>query len=175
MPAAIALPAAHEPPEIVFNATITPHRSLSPRQLFGLFCALSALTLVMGVRFWFLGAWPVTLFGLVEVGLIGTFFWVNHRGARAEETVTLYPDQARIARRGPSGRRWETTLSTAWLTVELEEKAHAVTRLWLCHRGRREEIGGALDEDAKRDLAGAIRGALESWRNPRFDNPQLRG
>lgn len=158
---------------VVFNAVITPHRSLSPAGLRVLFGVLAVLMGVVSLRFWFLGAWPVTLFGGLELALVATFLWVNHRSRRAVETVTLYADRAHIARLAPSGRQWETALPMAWLTVELEERASRPTRLWLCHRGRREEIAGALGEDEKRDLAGALRKALETWRNPRFDNPQL--
>jgi hypothetical protein len=31
-----------------------------------------------------------------------------------------------------------------------------------------------LGEEQKRDLADALTKALHDWRNPRFDNPQLR-
>jgi len=159
---------------IVFNAVITPHRSLSPRGLRMLFGVIAVLLAVVSLRFWYLGAWPVTLFGILEVAVVGGFLWANHRSARSVETVTLYHDRAHIERLAPSGQQWETALPMAWLTVELEERAPRVTRLWLCHRERREEIAGALGEEEKRDLAGALRKALETWRNPEFDNPQLR-
>lgn len=158
---------------VVFNAVITPHRSLGLAGLRMLFGVIAVLLAVVSLRFWYLGAWPVTLFGILELALVGAFLWVNHRSARSVETVTLYHDRARIARLAPSGRRWETALPMAWLTVELEERAPSATRLWLCHRDRREEIAGALGEEEKRDLAGALRKALETWRNPKFDNPQL--
>lgn len=163
----------HDRDPVVFNAIITPHRSLTPVGLGYLFAGLATVTGVVAIRFWMLGAWPVLLFGAGELVLIGALLWCNHRSARSMERVTLYPDHARIERTTPSGRRWETALPMAWLTVELDETAHRVTRLWLCHRGRREEIGGSLGETEKRDLASAIRSALDRWRRPQFDNPQL--
>jgi uncharacterized membrane protein len=42
------------------------------------------------------------------------------------------------------------------------------------NRGRSYEIARQLGEDPKRDLAAALTRALHSWRNPVFDNPQLR-
>jgi hypothetical protein len=36
------------------------------------------------------------------------------------------------------------------------------------------EVGASLGEHEKRDLAEALRDALDRWRHPRFDNPQLR-
>jgi len=127
----------HDRAPVVFNAVITPHRSLSPTGLAYLFAALAALTAVVAIRFWMLGAWPVLLFGSAELVLVAVLLWCNHRSARSMERVTLYADHARIERTAPSGRRWETALPMAWLTVELDETAHRVTRLWLCHRGRR--------------------------------------
>ncbi|MBN8903168.1 MAG: hypothetical protein J0H57_19230 [Rhodospirillales bacterium] len=49
-----------------------------------------------------------------------------------------------------------------------------VPRLLLRTRGRVEEIGAALGETEKRDLAAAFTEALHRLRNPVFDNPQLR-
>ena len=47
-------------------------------------------------------------------------------------------------------------------------------RLLLATRGVQEEVGRALGEEEKRDLARALRAALHRSRNPVFDNPQLR-
>ena len=44
----------------------------------------------------------------------------------------------------------------------------------LTARDIRVEIARSLGEDEKRDLADALGEALHRWRNPRFDNPQLR-
>jgi uncharacterized membrane protein len=41
-------------------------------------------------------------------------------------------------------------------------------------RGQESEIGLYLNEDEKRDLARALTAALGRYREPRFDNPQLR-
>lgn len=157
----------------LFNAVITPHRSLSPRGLRWLLAGITVLVAVVSFRFWLLGAWPVVLFSVAEVAFVGVLLWINHRSARAVELVTLYEDHARIVRTSAKGVRREVSLPTAWLTVELDEEPHRVTKLWLCQRSRRVEIGAALGEDEKRALAEAIGMALDAQRNPRFNNPQL--
>lgn len=159
----------------LFNAVITPHRSLSATGLRWLLAVITLLAALVSFRFWLLGAWPVIAFSVVEVGLAGVLLWLNHRAGRSVEWVTLYEHEVRIVRTTPSGVRHETSLPTAWLTVDLDEQAHRVTRLWLGHRARREEIGAALGEDEKRDLARAMRLALDWQRNPRFDNAHLGG
>jgi uncharacterized membrane protein len=56
----------------------------------------------------------------------------------------------------------------------LEEVPGRIPRLLLVSRALRCEIGAALGEAEKRDLAGALSTALHRLRNPIFDNPQLR-
>jgi uncharacterized membrane protein len=164
--------AAETPP--YFNAVITPHRSLSARGVRWLLLAMAGLAGLVAIRFWLLGAWPVIAFTVVEVLLAGLLLWINHRAGRAVELVMLFEDRARIVRRSPGGRQTETALPAAWLSVMLEDEPDRVTRLWLCHRNRREEIGAALGEAEKRELADALRAALVTQRSPIFDNPQLR-
>ena len=54
------------------------------------------------------------------------------------------------------------------------KRAFRVPALWLQSRGRRMEVAAELGEAEKRQLADALRAALHRWRNPVFDNPQLR-
>jgi uncharacterized membrane protein len=156
-----------------FTAVITPHRSLSPRGLGLLFAMIAILSLLVGLRFWLLGAWPVALFAALEIALAGGFFWLNHRAARAVELVTIDEREARVIQNSAFGRRRDIRLPTAWLRVALDDPANRVPRLFLCERAWRAEIGAALGAEAKRDLARSLAEALHAWRHPRFDNPQL--
>jgi uncharacterized membrane protein len=65
-------------------------------------------------------------------------------------------------------------LPPTWLNVRLTERAGRVPLLTLDARDFSEEVGRCLGEAEKRDLAAALDAALHRWRNPRFDNPQLR-
>jgi uncharacterized membrane protein len=56
----------------------------------------------------------------------------------------------------------------------VEEAPGRVPRLVLTARNVREEIGAALGETEKRDLAAALGAALHRRRNPTFENSQLR-
>ena len=153
---------------------IVPHRSLSPRglqALVGLICLLSA---ALSAGLYLAGAWPVVAaFGL-EIGLAVVLLRRHARGARAYELLLLSDAGLRVVRTDVRGRRSEKALEPAWLSVALEERPGRVPALWLSNRGRRLEVGAMLGEDEKRDLAEALRAALHRWRNPVFDNPQLR-
>lgn len=167
----------HPQPEqdttLLFRAMITPYRSLSPRGLRWLLAAIAAMGGLVSLRFWFLGAWPIVGFAVVEVALAAVMLWLNHRSGRDTELVTLHPDRVQIVRTVASGGREEKVLPSAWLTVSLQERPGRTPLLELCHRGQREEIAAALGEEEKRDLAAAIRQAVWDLHNPRFENPQL--
>ena len=56
----------------------------------------------------------------------------------------------------------------------LQERPGRTPALWLAAGRRRYEVGTALNEREKRDLAEALGLALHRLRHPVFDNPQLR-
>jgi uncharacterized membrane protein len=136
--------------------------------------SLAGLALLIGVRFWMLGAWPVLPFGALEVGLVVVMLRVSSRQARGSELILLNETELRIVRTEPSGRRREKAMPSAWLSLSLEERNGRVPRLLLRRYGVSEEIGRALGESEKRDLAASLTRALHRLRNPVFDNPQLR-
>ncbi len=158
----------------VFEAVIVPHRSLSRRGLTILICVLCTLSSATATLFWLLGAWPVAGFSGAEILLAIALLRFNALSARASEMVLLSDETLRVIRTDRHGQRVERTLPAGWLNVVLEERQGAVPRLVLAAHGVREQIGAALGEAEKRDLAAALDGALHRLRNPRFDNPQLR-
>jgi uncharacterized membrane protein len=160
-------------PATVFEAVIVPHRSLSPRGLrilIGVICLLCGLTVL---RFWFIGAWPVAAFSVVEIGIAIFLLRLNASRARASELVLLSEDALRIVRTDRTGKRDERVLPVGWLNVVIDEPPGRVPKLFLVARGVREEIAATLGEAEKRDLCAALHAALHRLRNPYFDNPQL--
>ena len=65
-------------------------------------------------------------------------------------------------------------LDPYWARLRLEERHGRVSLLLLRQRQRDVEIGKLLGEEQKRDLATALEAALRRYREPVFDNPQLR-
>jgi uncharacterized membrane protein len=159
----------------LFEAVIVPYRSLSPRGLVILMAAISLLCTLIVLRFWLIGAWPVAVFGVLEIGLALFLLHLNASRARASELIMLSASALQIVRTDRRGRKEELALSVGWLNATLEEPRGQVPRLVLVARGVREEIATTLGEAEKRDLWMALRDALHRLRSPRFDNPQLRG
>jgi uncharacterized membrane protein len=160
---------------MLFQAMIVPHRSLSRRGLVTLVAVIAGLSAAITTAFWWFGAWPVAGFSGPEVLLALVLLRRNARGARASEMLLLDGEALRIVRTDARGRREERRLPAAWLGVVLEDVPSRVPRLLLAARGVREEVGRALGEEAKRDLARALGDALHGMRHPVFDNAQLRG
>ncbi len=73
----------------VFDAVITPHRSLSPRGLFWLMVFLLFVTTAMSVPFYLLGAWPVLGFLGLDILLIYLAFRYHNATARGYEQVVV--------------------------------------------------------------------------------------
>ena len=157
-----------------FEALITPHRSLSPRAWRVLLSAICGLCGISAGVFVWLGAWPVGGFTGIELGLAAFLFRLNIRAGRASELIMLTGEGMRIIRTDPDGRQVAVRLAPAWMTLRLEDRPGRVPALLLVSRGRRHEIARSLGEIEKRALAEALEEALHRWRNPRFDNPQLR-
>ena len=159
--------------QTVFEAVIVPYRSLSPRGLAILVAMICGLSVLLALRFWFIGAWPVAGFSVVEISLAVFLLRLNARRARASELVLLSPGALRIVRTDWRGRREERALPVGWLNAVLEESPGKVPKLLLVAHGVREEIAATLGEEEKRDLSAALRDALHRLRNPRFDNALL--
>ncbi len=159
---------------IVFEAEVTPYRSLSPRGLRRVLGFVGAVSLCTTSVFWYLGAWPIAGFNGGEILLAMFLFRAHARSRKQREVLLLSGQSLRILRTDAQGRNSERLLSPGWLNVTLLERPGRVPGLFLSSRGQSVEVGAALGEPEKRDLALALSEAVHRLRNPVFDNPQLR-
>ena len=157
-----------------FEVAITPHRSLGRRGVLVLAAAILLLSGLVSAGLWWAGAWPAVGINGVEVAFALFMLRWNARQRRACELLVLSDSGLRVTRIDVRGRRHERVMPAAWLRVALEERQGGVPALFLLAQGARLEVAQALGEVEKRDLAGALRAALDRWRSPLFDNPQLR-
>jgi uncharacterized membrane protein len=159
----------------LFEAICTPARSLGRRGMWVLSLALAGLSVLTGGLFLVLGAWPIIGFTGMEAALVLGLVALHRRwSARAQEVLVLTEARLTISRTDVRGRREELALDPYWTRLRLEERPGRVSLLVLRRRGEAIEIGRLLGEAQKRDLATALDDALRRWREPVFDNPQLR-
>ncbi len=160
---------------ILFEAVTTPHSALSARGMRWLCGAGLGLALAPALLSVVLGAWPVLGFVGGEVGLMLGMVALHRRWSlRAVEQVLLTEGRLRLRRADGRGRQEMLDLDPYWTRLELEERPGAVPLLVARARGRHMEIGRYLSAEEKRNLHAALGSALNRYRNPVFDNPQLR-
>ena len=163
------------PRPVLFEAVCAPPSSFTPRT-FRVLAALAVLGAAWPaiVVLWF-GAWPVLGFLGGEVALVlGLVAWHARRSARVRETLLLTGDALRVTRTDARGRRQGFDLDPYWARARLVETAGGGCRLLIQHRGGALEIARSLGAEDKRALGRALAEALMHYRNPTFDNPQLR-
>lgn len=162
--AAIAEPRAAGADPVYFDATLMPHRSLSPRGFLVLMSAIALVGFSVGTAFALVGAWPVLGFAGLEILLVYIAFKMNYRAARAHERVILTDRGLDLIRVDWRGRARALRLEPGWTRIELARPVEQDTPLVLRARGRAREIGRFLTPPERLEVAEALRAALDSQR-----------
>jgi uncharacterized membrane protein len=157
------------PPElqatpVFFDAVLYPHRSLPPQGFMLLMVVLSVVSFAAGVSFVLLGAWPILGYFGLDVLLVYLAFRASYRSARMHEWVRLTEDTLTVERVGQRGERRRWQFQPFWLRVVLEER-NETNRLVLTSHGRELVVGGFLAPAERRNLAVALKEALNRWRH----------
>lgn len=145
---------------VLFDAVLTPHRSLSPRGFLILMTALSLVSFAGGLFFFLVGAWPVVGFLGLDVVLVYIAFRINYRRARMYETLRLTRDTLTVRRVDHRGGETRWRFPPAWLQVLLDDPPTRRNWLTLRSHGRSLAIGGFLTAEERRGLAAALEAAL---------------
>ena len=145
---------------LLFDAVLTPYRSLSPRGFAILMGTAGVIGFAFGASFIALGAWPIFGFCGAEWLLFYLFFRLNYRAARLQERIRMTPDIVTIERRDPRGRVQSWSFQPYWLRVEMDDPPQHESQLSLTSHGKRLTIGRFLSPPERQELALALRAAL---------------
>jgi uncharacterized membrane protein len=145
---------------VLFGATLTPHRSLSPRGFVFLMAAVCAVSFIGGVVFFLAGAWPVVGFLCLDVVLIYGAFRLNYRHGRMFETLELTVRDLTVRRVDHWGKESNWRFQPTWLQVMIDEPPAHDSQLTLRSHGRSVTIGAFLTAGERLELAKALRRAL---------------
>jgi uncharacterized membrane protein len=159
------------PTPILFEARLTPHRSLSSTAFTLLMTAVIAVAFVAGAAFVALGAYPVTGFCGLELFLFFLLFRLNYRSATgSSEWIRLTSDRLEIVRRERNRETGRWSLQPYWLSVALEGSENdSGGAVLLRSHGRSLAIGRFLAPEERVRLREALALALARLREPRFD------
>jgi len=131
--------------------------SLAPRQVFGAYCAICAVSLSIAAVFAWFGAVPVLYFAGLELLVLGVALLVYARHAADRETITL--KNSLLAVEHHCGNRVERQEFRAdWLRVEPTQGQGSL--LELTGVGGRAVVGRYLRPEWRQMLARELRQAL---------------
>jgi uncharacterized membrane protein len=146
----------------VWQATLTPHRSLN-RQGFHLLMGLVILVnLVVAGMFVALGAWPIAGFAGLDVLLVWWAFRVNFADARKRERISITEHELVLDRESEKHPPQQQRFVRRWVRVELEEdlERELIGRLLLVSGRTKVAVGEFLAPEERKTLAEALKSAL---------------
>jgi uncharacterized membrane protein len=149
----------------LFSASLTPHRSLGVQGFTILLALLGLISVVAGIVFLVIGAWPVTGFFGLDVLAIYIAFRINYARAAASEDYAMTPSDLRVRRTSHRGEVAQWHFNPLW--VRLHKDTHeefGVQRLSLVSRGKHLIIANFLGPQEKESFAQALSAALGAAR-----------
>jgi uncharacterized membrane protein len=161
-------PADPRPPgaggPILFEALLTPHRSLGPRGFLLLMAGIAGVAFTAGLAFALMGAWPVFGFMGLEVLLVYGAFRINYRRAAAFERLELTRERLTVRRVDARGAEKTWRFQPYWLRVEIADPPEPGSPLSLRSHGRTLTIGGFLSAEERLALARTLQAELAKLR-----------
>lgn len=149
------------PDQVLFEARLSPYRSLSMRGFNVLMLFLGVMSFIVGVVFLSLGAWPVFGFFGLDVLLLWFALRVNYRDADAYEDIRMTPLSLSVRQVSKHGAQRDTEFNPRWTRLEkTEDELAGVTKVALISRGFPLVVGSFLPPFYKKELAAGLSKAL---------------
>lgn len=149
--------------EPVFNAVLTPYRSLGRAGFVVLVAITLAITVFNVVFFLVADALPVAMFFGLDVALLYGAFYLNYRAARAREEVFVSRTELEIRKVAPSGRARVSRYNPFWAKFQVDRHHEfGITGMAVTGEGRRTVVGSFLNPDDRESFAKAFAAALAS-------------
>lgn len=146
--------------EILFDAVLTPNRSLTKKSFLIVMAAASFFCFTIGLIFFLAGAWPVTGFLGLELLLLYLSFRISYRSANRRETVQLRRTSLSVSRFLQNGKSLVWSFQPYWLQIECNFEAKHDRSIVLRSKGTTVGIGSFLSPKERADFAEALIKAL---------------
>ena len=145
----------------IFRALLTPHRSLGPTGFRWLMGIMVAASLICGLVFLSIGAWPIFGFFGLDALILYLAFKLNYRSGRAREEVSVSRTSLDIRQVAPSGKSREHRFNPFWARFAVSRHEEiGITRMAVEAQGQQEQIGSFLNPDDRESFAKAFGRAL---------------
>ena len=145
-----------------WQATLTPHRSLTKQGFVTVMVIIAVVNVVVGAVFMAIGAWPVAGFAGLDVALMWWAFKANFADARRMERISITDHEVVLECLSQKEPPRERRFVRRWVRVELEEfpERELIGRLSLVAGRERVPIGDFLAGEERKSLAHAFKSAL---------------
>lgn len=150
----------------LFEAQLSPYRSLGPSGIQLVAALAAALALIPGTIFYLAGAWPVI--GFMGLDVLALYWALSHslRDKRRREEITLWRDRLLVRHFSPRGAERSHQFNPFWVRLAVaRDYDQRVTTLALASRARRLEIASFLGPDDKAAFAKDFSAALYRAKN----------
>jgi uncharacterized membrane protein len=136
---------------------IAPNCSLRPQSAALFFASICTVSFTIAGVLAFKGLWPILPFAGLEMLVLGWALKVSMRRRHFSQTILLTDDLVRIETRdGPRVQQIEFTRHWARVTLRRADYRLHPSRLTIESHGRACEVGGFLNEEERRALAGQL-------------------
>ncbi|WP_323769005.1 DUF2244 domain-containing protein [Marinovum sp.] len=147
--------------EPLFEAVLSPYRSLGRIGFVVLMGATTLITVIHMAIFARVGAWPVFAFFGLDLALLFGAFWLSYRSARAREFIRMSRTDLSVRKVAPSGRAEDHQFNPFWTRFNIARHEEiGITGMRISSRGQQTEIGSFLNPDDKESFATAFQRAL---------------
>lgn len=145
-----------------WQATLTPHRSLSRQGFVWVMAWIAVVNFAVGTVFFAIGAWPVAGFAGLDVLIMWLAFRANFTDARKAERITIGEHEVTFERMDRHGAVEKESLVRRWTRVQLEEdqERELVGSLHLISGRTRIIVGSFLSGEERKSLATEMKSAL---------------
>lgn len=148
----------------IFDLELRPNRPMGPRQMWLMLAGVAVIFALTGLRFLFLGAWPILPFMVIDLGLLAWALRESRRSGRQSEHLRLDADGLELVRIAAQGQARRTRIEPLGARVELEEFGDCENRLWLAAGGARHPLGAFLSPPERVEIARTINLGLARFR-----------
>lgn len=156
--------AAKPAPAFLFDAILTPNRSLPRAGFYAVMAAVAAISIGLGLWFALNGAWPIFGFFGLDVALLYVAFRWSYRAGRLTEIVRLTPEALVVRRITARGHSREWRFNPYWVRVEIDEPVEHDSPLILASSSERIDVASFLSPGERADFANALKAALSAAR-----------
>ena len=144
----------------LFDAILSPNRSLPNTGFVAVMSIVIASNLFFGSYFYIIGAWPVVGFCGLDILAVWLAFKISYRQGRLRERVRVTEDDMWVARVLPSGHETRWRLQPYWTQVEIDRPVRHESMVRVVSKGRVLILGSFLSPKERGRFAEALAGAL---------------